>query len=245
MRARGVAVIVAFVLAAGATLGVFLYVRGVKNDNNNTAQQLTTVVVSKQDIAAGTKLDPLISGGDFTTLQVPNDAIVQGAVTDLTQLQNRTTSTYILQNEQISTARLQGSTQATGGVLGIPAGYEAVTVQLEPQRVLNGVIQTGDHVVVYATGTPNTQSAGAAPTAPNCTKAFFPGATLNLVPDVQVLQVLNPSTTGGSGNTFVTLALKPHDAAAVIAAQAQGLLWFSLLPPNQHGAKQPPVYIGG
>jgi len=242
MKARGVAVVLAFVLAAFATLGVFLYIRGVKNDNNNTAQQLTTVVVSKRDINPGTNLNPLISNGDFTTLQVPNDAIVEGAVTDLTQLQNHATSTFILANEQISTFRLQGSSKS---VLGIPDGYEAVTIQLEAQRVLNGVIQTGDHVVIYATGNPTKAPTASAPGSKN-TKGFFPGATLTLVPDAQILRVINPSTTGNTGGTtFVTFALRPHDAAGVIAAQAQGLLWLSLLPPDQPGAQQPPVFIGG
>jgi Flp pilus assembly protein CpaB len=246
MKARGVAVILAFVLAAAATLGVFLYVRGVKNQNNNTAQQMTTVVVAKRDIAAGTPLNPLISSGDFTTLQVPNDAIVQGAVTDLTQLQNRTTAAEILQNEQISTSRLQGS-QSGQGVLGIAPGFEAVTIQLEAQRVLNGVIQTGDHVVLYATGNPAKQATAASCKAANKgTKEFFPGASLTLVPDVKILRVINPSTTGnaGQGSSFVTLQLTPHDGAAVIAAQNQGLIWLSLLPPNQHGVQQPPVFIG-
>jgi Flp pilus assembly protein CpaB len=245
MRARGVAVILAFVLAAAATLGVFLYVRGVKNQNNNTAQQLTTVVVSKQDIPAGTDLNPLISGGDFTTLQVPNDAIVQGAVTDLTQLQNRTTAAEILQNEQISTSRLQGS-QTGGGALGIAPGFEAVTIQLEAQRVLNGVIQTGDHVVIYATGNPGKPaSAASCKGGTKATKEFFPGASLTLVPDAKILRVLNPSSTGNTGgSTFVTFQLTPHDSAAVVAAQNQGLLWLSLLPPNQHGVQQPPVFIG-
>jgi Flp pilus assembly protein CpaB len=244
MRSRGVAVVVAFVLAAAATLGVFLYVRGVKKENNNPAQQLTTVVVSKRDIPAGTDLNPMISGGDFTTLQVPNDAIVQGAVTDLTQLQNRTTAAEILQNEQISTSRLQGS-QTGGGQLGIPPGDEAVTIQLEAQRVLNGVIQTGDHVVIYATGTPGTATPATCKAGTKATKGFFPGASLTLVPDVKILRVLNPSSTGNTGgSTFVTLALTPHDGAAVIAAQNQGLLWLSLLPPNQRGVQQPPVFIG-
>jgi Flp pilus assembly protein CpaB len=248
MKGRGIAVVVAFVLAAGATLGVFLYVRGVKNENNNTATQLTTVVVAKHDINAGTPLNPLISKGDFTTLQVPNDAIVQGAVTDLTQLQNRTSAALILQNEQISVSRLQGS-QTGGGFLGIPAGEEAVTIQLDAQRVLNGVIQTGDHVVVYATSTAATGGSSirgaSAGTGAQNTQGFFPGATLTLVPEVQVLRVLNPSSSGNTGGTtYVTLALKPHDAAAVVAAQAQGYIWLSLLPPDQHGKQQPPVFVG-
>src|SRR5947207_8819386 len=177
---------IAFLLAAGATLGVFLYVRGVKNNNATSAANMTTVIVSKQDIPAGTKLDSLISSGAFTTLQVPNDAVISGSVTDLSQLQGQTTSTFILTGEQIATARLQGSTAATGGALGIPNGYEAVSVSLEAQRSVNSVLQAGDHVVVYATFTPTGSSVGSG--------AKGGPETVVVVPDVEVLA--NPSGIG-------------------------------------------------
>jgi len=256
MRARGMTAVLAFVLAAAATVGVFLYVRGVKNNNNVGTGKMTTVVVSKRDIPAGTQLNSLISGGDFAPLQVPTSAVVPGAVTALSQLQGRTTSNFILQGEQISTARLQGSSAPTGGILGIPVGYQAVTIQLEPQRVVNDFVQPGDHVVVYATSTQSSGNASSSSTSsgsatsgtPN--SGFFPGATLTLVPNVQVLRVVAPSTGTGltvstSGTTFVTLALKPRDAAAVVAAQAQGDVWLALLPPQGHGQPQGPVFIGG
>jgi pilus assembly protein CpaB len=270
MRARGLTGVIAFVLAAAATIGVFLYVHGVKDNNKTTAGNVTTVIVSKQDIPAGTKLDDLISGGGLTTLQVPSNAVVPGAVTEVSQLQGRTTSSFILHGEQITTARLQGETAfRTGGVLGIPKGYEAVTVQLEAQRVVNNVIQTGDHVVVYATS--NQGGSGSASATATGTQtgspttgtqeqvtvkahgSIFPGETLTVVPDVKVLQVVAPgsstsglsSSSSSSDNTLVTLALKPHDAAEVIAAQAQGYVWFALLPPQGHGVPQGPVFIGG
>jgi pilus assembly protein CpaB len=255
--------VIAFVLAAGATAGVFLYVNGVKSDNKATSTNMATVIVSKRAIEAGTKLDTLIAAGDFTTVQVPADAVVPGAVTELSQLQGRSTNSFILQGEQISTARLQGSTAPTGGVLGIPEGYEAVSVQLEPQRVVGGVIQTGDHVVVYATSDSESGSGSATVSATRTSSpapgtvtatvkaqgVSFPGATLTLVPDVQVLQVQGGSSGGAlsssGSNAFVTLALKPHDAAAVVAAQAQGFIWLALLPPQGHGRPQGPVFIGG
>ena len=228
MKTRSVAVMIAFLLAAGATLGVFLYVRGVKHNNATSAANMTTVIVSKQDISAGTKLDSLISSGAFTTLQVPNDAVISGSVTDLSQLQGQTTSTFILKGEQIATARLQGSTAETGGALGIPNGYEAVSVSLEAQRTVNAVPQAGDHVVVYATLAQTSAPAVGAKSGPE---------TVIVVPDVEVLA--NPAGVG-----IVTLALKPLDASKVILAQSQGDVWLSLLPPNANGTQQPPVRLG-
>jgi len=230
MKTRSVAVMIAFLLAAGATLGVFLYVRGVKHNNATSAANMTTVIVSKQDIPAGTKLDSLISSGAFTTLQVPNDAVISGSVTDLSQLQGQTTSTFILTGEQIATARLQGSTAETGGALGIPNGYEAVSVSLEAQRSVNSVPQAGDHVVVYATftSTSGPSTGTGAKTGPE---------TVVVVPDVEVLA--NPAGAG-----IVTLALKPQDASKVILAQTQGDVYLSLLPPNANGTQQPAIRLG-
>src|SRR5919198_3269785 len=148
MKTRGLAIALAVVLAGGATFAVFLYVQSIKDENvpQAAAENMVTVIVPKQDLPAGTSLDGLISAGAFTTVRIPAEAVVPGAVTDLQQLQGRATSTFILQGEQISTARLQGSRQPTGGLLGIPAGYRAASFQLEGQRVVNGVVQPGDHV---------------------------------------------------------------------------------------------------
>jgi pilus assembly protein CpaB len=234
MKTRGLAIALAVVLAGGATFAVFLYVQSIKDDNVPTAQQnMVTVVVPKQDLPAGTKLDGLISSGAFATETVPAEAVVPGAVTDLGQLQGRTTSTFILQGEQITTARLQGSRQPTGGLLGIPAGYRAASVQLDGERLVNGVVQPGDHVAVYLT-----------------TKIKDSEETVVLVPDALVLDTTSPAPstafgtgTPASGGAVVTLALTPRDAAEVILGQEQRGIWLSLLPPNAHGRTQPPVRL--
>src|SRR5437667_6840136 len=138
MKTRGLAMMVAFLLAIGATGAVFLYVQGVRKDAKGTATpNMVTVIVSKQDIAAQSNLDNLISDGAFTTLRIPANAIVQGAVTDVSQLKGQSTAFPILQGEQITTARLQGSsTQVAGGVLGIPAGYKALSLPVELSRAV-------------------------------------------------------------------------------------------------------------
>jgi pilus assembly protein CpaB len=236
MKTRGLAIGVAVALAAGATFAVFLYVQSVKDDNEPVpvTQNMIQVIVPKQDIPAGANLDALISAGAFTTVQVPATAVVPGAITDLAQLQGRATSTFVLQGEQISTARLQGSKQPTGGVLGIPAGHRAVSIQLEGQRVVNGVIQPGDHVTLYVT-----------------LKGDQGQKTSVVVPDVMVLETTSPPVATAnevagapeSGGAVVTLALKPQDSGRVILAQEEGSVWLSLLPPNEHGKKLAPVTL--
>jgi pilus assembly protein CpaB len=256
MKKRGVALFVALLLAGGATAAVFLYVQGVRREAS-AAPSTVRVIVPKRDIAAGTELDGLISAGAFTTLDVSQDAVVPGAVTDLSQLRGRTTSTFILQDEQITTARLQGSTQATGGILGIPKGYQALTFQSTLEGVVGGVLQAGDHVTVYgsfdASGSVKAKikvhkSSSEAPGQVSATATAeggaVPGEVVVIVPDVQVLKVgalPNSSGTGDPTQQLVTLALLPQDAEKTLFANAQGHVWLGLIPPGEQGQAQTPV----
>ncbi len=232
----GAAFLVAVFLAAAATFGVYSYVNSVRKTNQQPAAEIS-VIVSKVDIQGGSALDQLISGGDFTTMKVLTSAVVTGAVTDISQLRGHTTSQFILAGEQIPTARLKGSTVKTGGVLNIPAGDQAITISLEPQRVVDNAIQTGDHVVVYAT----LPESGTGKNAGS-------DVTVTLVPDVLVLKGASQNTTPGAvGSTdtgsLMTLALSPSDAQRVVLAQEQGHIWLGLLPPGQAGTSQAPLQI--
>ncbi|MDP9297333.1 MAG: SAF domain-containing protein, partial [Actinomycetota bacterium] len=102
MRSRGLVVAIAVVLAIVAAAAVILYTNGVKN-NAVTAGAAADVVVASQNIAANTNLNPLIDQGAFNTIRVPSDAVVEGAVTDVNQLRDQTTTQPILANEQIPT----------------------------------------------------------------------------------------------------------------------------------------------
>ena len=229
MRSRGLVIVVAFLLAMSATFVVYLYVRGV--ENKTSSGEMVSVVVSDQDIPAGTDLDDLIDGGHFDSLRVPHDAVVRGAVTQLSQLDGRETSAPVLAGEQISTTRLRGSEQLPGGMLGIPDNMQAVTLPLEAPRLAGGAIQHGDHVTIYGTFQNVASSQGSSP-----------AATVTLVPDVEVLKVstaTQPDTA--QSDSQITLALKQQDAAKVVFAQEQGSVWLSLLPPNSKGESSRPV----
>jgi pilus assembly protein CpaB len=259
MKARGMAIVLALVLAVAATGAVFLYVKGVKADARSAATDLVEVVVPKQEIPAGTRLDDVISAGGFTVQRIPPDAVVEGAATDLSQLQHRTTSSFILGGEQITSARLQGSTERTGGVLGIPRGHEALTIQLDPQRVPGQVLQPGDRISVYATFTDVTLIRGpslvdyvdgkgfaAAPVEGPAKEQKVGNFTVKIVPDVEVLSVSGQeeetaTVTSPTGGIMVTLALLPEDAQRLVYAQEKGTVWLGLLPPGEKGIPQLPV----
>ena len=106
MRSRSLVVTLAVLLAAGAMAAVFLYVNNVREDAR-TGGELTTVIVPKTDIAAGTQLDELIAADAFTEQEVPTDAVVSGSVTSIDDLTGRTAEQAILQGEQIEQQRGQ------------------------------------------------------------------------------------------------------------------------------------------
>lgn len=230
MRSRGLIIAIAFALAGIATMVVYLYLLGVQRQSEGG--DLVSVVVSERDVPAGTALDELVSDGSLSSRSVPRSALVRGAVTNIGALEGRETSAAIAAGEQITTARLRGSsTQLPGGSLGIPDGFQALTLPLEAPRVAGGVIQRSDHVTIYGTFTNIASQSGSSP-----------ASTVTLVPDVEVLRVSSSGEEAGTNNNYwITLAFKPRDAQKVVFAQEQGSVWMSLLPPNQRGSSSRPV----
>ena len=269
MRSRGLVVAIAVVLAVLAAVGVIVYTNGVKN--NAVGETQTAVIVAKQDIAANTALNPLISQGVFETINVPNDAVVSGAITDESELQNQTTAAPIYANEQIPVNRL-----ATGETnnLGISDGHVGLGLQIGGPQSVNGYIQPADQVVVYVTfnrGTvvsnqslkqllspaqiqkfydainQNGQSSSSLANSPALVLPF--DITMTLVRSVKVLSIQNPPTeadTGRStsGNSTLVLDAVPADAQELIFASSQGTLYLGLLPPKNSDGYNEPATIG-
>jgi pilus assembly protein CpaB len=242
MKSRGMVIVLAFLLAAGATGAVYLYVSGVKQEAK-TGGSLTTVIVSKQDIAAGTDLDGLITQGAFETKDVPTDSLVVGAVTQLAQLHGQTATAAILAGEQIPTARLS-SGSLPGGALGQTKGYEAATFQLSAEQVVGPALQRGAHVTVYGTFDSVTSKALKTATANNGNNVVA-GVVLPIVQDVRVLDVIRPGVAQGQQATdqgaLVTFELKPADLEKVVFTQQYGSVWLGLLAPNDNPATAKPV----
>lgn len=260
MRSRGLVVVLALVLATLATVGVFLYSQGVKEEAR-TGGELVTVIVSKVDIPVNTDLNELLDRGQFTTLEVPQDAVVESAITDVAQLRDRKNNAFILAGEQIPLSRVEGGL-APGGVIGIPEGHQAVTVALDAPRAIAGALTGGDNVTIYGTFTDVEvvqvdKNFQVVPSAAGGEAATF-DTTVVLVPEVEVLSVVRPSVIQGGGfgggesssgteavegNITVTMAFLPEEAQRFVFALEQGTVYLSLLPPGQAGVDLDPLTV--
>jgi Flp pilus assembly protein CpaB len=259
MKSRGLVVALALLLAIGATAAVFLYVNGVREDASTTGT-LTPVIVSTQDIQANAELDPLLAqDGVFVTKEVPETTIVDGAVTDLTELQGRTTSFPIIANEQIPVSRLDTG-EGTLSNLSVSPGHIGTTVRVDGPAGVGGNIIPGSNVTVYATfsgvkvfksfkdlinSATGSNANANAPTTQAQTE--LPALTLILIPTVRVLKVENPVPTDtgekSGGQVTLTLDLLPEDSESLVYATENGSLWFGLLPPGEDGVQLPAATV--
>jgi Flp pilus assembly protein CpaB len=242
MKGRGLVVFLALILATLATVGVFMYSRGLQEDAN-TGGTMVPVVVSNVDLPARTDLDQVIKDDQFRIVQVPASVVVDGAVTSVDQLAGKNNSVAILAGEQIPAARISGN--VPGGALAIPEGMEAITVSLDASRAVAGAINAGDQVVIYGTYNDFTDIA---------TGEKVPTMTTVLVPTAELLAVFRPiaSSTFGNdesatsaeqlpGSLAVTLALTPEDSQRFVFTMETGRVWFGLLPPDENGQPMKPI----
>lgn len=259
MRSRGLVVVVALLLATLATAGVFLYTQGVKQDAR-TGGEVTAVIVSTVDIPANTDLNAVIRAEKLKVIDVPTEALVEGAVTDVEQLADRRNVMPILAYEQIPLARIQGGEVST---IGIPKEHEGITVALEAPRGGGNSLVAGDHVSVFATfrgldpsqvkikGLKIGQTTG--PTGSASEKDV--DVTVQLVADAEVLQVVRPTIQSGlsgdvqtsadpTGIVAVTLALLPEEALDLVFSMEQGTVWLGLLPPGADETTMKPISYG-
>jgi hypothetical protein len=103
-RSSRVALFISLVLVA--TAGSLYFAQSRRT--SRVSEQGTQVLVSTEDIPANSPLDRYIDRGVFTTIELPNSAIVAGAVTSVSELRGQRTATTVYANEQIPTSRLAG-----------------------------------------------------------------------------------------------------------------------------------------
>jgi Flp pilus assembly protein CpaB len=257
-------VAIAVVLAVLAAVGVIVYTSNVKESVKS--EDFVDVLASSQDVPANTQLDPLIAQGVFTTISIPKETQVVGAVTSTDQLAGLTATAPIYANEQIPLARVTAS-----NVLGIDPGNVGLGLQIEGQASVNGLVQQGDNVALYATfprGTLVTKQTLKVLLTPSQLQKAIQQAlggtagsgnpnviqmqadfTVTLIPSVEVLSVQNPpvdTTTGRStqGNSTFVLNMTPEDAEVTVFATDAATLYMGLLPPDNKDGYPMPGTVG-
>lgn len=246
MRSRFTLVGAAMLFAFVATWAVYAYARRIEEA---PAEQVRVVVVN-QDVPTGTALDDLVDAGAFEVSRVEPDELVSRPVRSIEDLRGQKTVSPLLAGEQVSWSRLQGHNELPGGVLGLAESHQALTVELEPQRVLGAAdLAPGDRIAVFGTFEEVRVTAGRAPSGMSGGEGTFSTTSL-LATGVRVLKIsasegTSAATTTGSGAGLrLTLELTPREAQKVVFGQELGGLWISLLPPGENGEELRPISFG-
>src|SRR5204863_8282316 len=125
--------IAAVIVAALGTILIFVYVNGI-NDRAVADQEPQYVLIAKETIPAGTTAKDAATAGTLIRKQIAKDAVAQGALSDITPIENEVALAPVYQGQQIVSQMFgaQGSTSS----LPIPGSDLAMSVQLnDPARL--------------------------------------------------------------------------------------------------------------
>jgi pilus assembly protein CpaB len=219
MQRRIIAAVAAVLLAGIGAVLLYSYV--------NTAEaramakmDTTTVLVVSRAVPAGTPGSDLAPYVELK--QLPRIAVVDGALTDTTSVQDLVTTSELQIGEQVLASRFAKPDTTTTGEVEVPSDLSQVTVQLGPTRVVGTNIAPGDKVGLFISVEVNQVS---------LTKLAYR--------DVLVTQVQGaPSAEGDGGqeapssDVLVTLAVAPKDVGQVVWGAEFGHLYLALEPKD-------------
>ena len=234
---RGIALIVAVVLAAVATVALVSYVQSA---HNKGLPHPVTAYVAKQAIGAGTSATDIINKGLIETKTVDQAVVPVGAITSLNDIAGKQAGVDIAQGEIVLAQRFvaPGAAQTPGApLLAIPPGLQAISVEVGTIPGVANFIQAGDHVSIIL------QLANT---------AGQPPLVKFLLQNVQVLQVgtrvIVPPANGQPGGAAIqqtagkvdlTVAVNAINAEKLALATLQGTLYITLVQPGQKPALTP------
>jgi pilus assembly protein CpaB len=216
---RRLALLIAAVLVAalGTTL-VFAYVK--KADDRALAdQQPVTVLIAKTAISAGTRVIDAANAGSFQTKELPQSAIVPGALSSVDPVKDQVVLSPIFAGQQLLTGMF-GATGAAAAetAIAIPVGQIAASFSFgDPQRVA-GFVQPGSTVAVFMTLTdkknPDIRQ----------TRVLLPKVTVIAVGPTTITPPADPAKANPEAQprAMLTLALTQAQAQRLIFANAFG-----------------------
>lgn len=260
MNRRATGAVAAIVSAVIGTIALVGFVRGAE-DRALAGERLVEVLVVKERVAAGTpagRLDDSVSKE-----RVPAKVRAEDAVGTLKELSGKVTSVELLPGEQITSARFAAPDvyERRRAQVNVPEDLLEVTVALDPERALGGVLTPGSRVGVLASFDPFEISS----TEPVQLEGLSipqeggksPSSTHLILHKVLVTNVQTDTefvpTVGGEddenqdatapapqGRLLVTLALEAPSIERVVFTAEHGSLWLALEPD---GASDAPTVV--
>jgi pilus assembly protein CpaB len=194
-----------------------------------------TAYVATNDIPAGTRWEDMV--GALKKKDVPADVRPATAVATTSQLNGKAAIRGIAKGEIVTTS--QFNTSSSGG-LDIPAGKNAVTVNLTVPQAVARYIQPGADANVYVSykGLPTAGN----PADANVTKLLLSNIKVlaNQPMQAPTAEAADAAAANQGNEILLTLSLTPDEAERLIFAKENGTLHMGLVHPGDA-----PVTSGG
>jgi Flp pilus assembly protein CpaB len=155
-------IVVAVGLALLAMMLTLFYVTNYKRSVQKDASSVS-VYVAARDITAGTSGDDLVKGKAFKVETVRRKDVVPGAISSPDQVASLVVSTPLYAGEQVSLRRFS-DVNAQGIRAQLKGTMRAIQVAGDPNQLLAGTLQAGDHVDLVANLRTDSDAAVAAAT---------------------------------------------------------------------------------
>lgn len=233
MNRRVTAAIIAAVLALGAFVSIFIYVRNadIRALGGVAAKSVYTVV---KPVVKGTLAENL--GDSIQITQVPAKTVPDSAVVDLSQIQKKVASVDLVVGEILLTTRFLDPTQVSVDEVAVPKGMEQISILLSADKVRGGVIKAGDVVGVVFTmkvtgGQPySLPGIGTiTPDGDNITKQIMHKVLVTRVQGgITVTTDAKAGNSAPASSVMVTLALSVNDVEKFTWAQNAGQILLAV-----------------
>ena len=243
--------LLALLFAAVAAVLVFVALnRGSDNDKETAASATTRVVVAAQDISARTTLD----AGMLKVADVPVDSVLDGAFSDVDDLDGQVTRYPLVSGEQVIASKIGvQKDDETGLSFVFPQGTRAFSIQVSEASSAGGLILPGDLVDVIAILDEGTVGIDKAVTLVQGVEVLAVAQEAQeAIPAARPTGTPTPSAVTGTlgerpedvkanpGARTVTLAVTQEQAQLLALVQAKGELALSLRSFGDKAPVAPP-----
>lgn len=250
MRRSVIGVLLALLLAGVGTFALVSYVSNAE-ERALEGEEVVEVYVVDRLIPAGTPAEQIEPA--LRIEEVPLKVRPENSVESLTSLLNLVVGVDLVPGEQLVSSRFVERSDLVNREAGVDIPDDAVeiTIALEPERAVGGLIAPGDTVAVIASfepfdlaanivevdgeeiALPESVSSEVEGKTPNTTDVILQKVLVTAVQEEPVRglgddEARNELTEAPEGLLFVTLAVPIADAERVIFTAEFGLLWLAI-----------------
>lgn len=212
MNKRVIAAVAAGVLALLGVLVLFVWAQGA-NDRAFEGAKLVSVLRVTEDVSQGASAADLAESTEV--VELPAESVPDGAVTELDQISGLATNASLQAGEVLLKSRMVAPGERKGKT-DVPKGFQEISIALDSEHSVAGVVRPGDRVGMIVTFEPKDSSA-----------PQFTDFVLNQV----LVTKADTAVVGEKGEitgTMLTLAVKTLDAEKIVHSQKWGTVWLTL-----------------